>query len=95
MRHWADLGRFHWLVLVLVMGLASVSIAWNSYGLIMLSMANVAFLESYGVAAIREGGLLQLALIGAKGLVALISYLLFKGIEVELMQRWRRLARRD
>jgi len=95
MRHWSDLGRFHWIVLLLAMAAASVSIAWNSYGLIMLSMANIRFLERYGLLAVREGGLLQLLLIAAKGLFALLSYLLFKGIEVELMQRWRARARRD
>ena len=94
MRHWADLGRFHGVVLIVAMGAASVGIAWNSYDLIRLAMANIQFLETHGVMAVMEGGLLQFLLICGKGLIALLCYLLFKGIEVELMQRWRRLARR-
>ena len=93
MRHWSDLGRFHWVVLIAIMALASVSIAWNSYDLIKLSMANIRFLETHGVMAIMAGGLVQLLLICGQGLVALFSYLVFKGIEVELMQRWRSRAR--
>jgi hypothetical protein len=93
MMRWLDLGRYHWTVLILCMCVASVVFAWNTYGLISLSMANIRFLESYGIVALMEGGLLQFILIGAKGLIALFSYLLFKGIEVELMQRWRSRSR--
>ncbi len=89
MMRWLDLGRCHWTVLILCMCTASVVFAWNTYGLVSLSMANIRFLESHGIVAVMEGGLLQFLLIGAKGLIALFSYLLFKGSEIELMQRWR------
>lgn len=89
MRHWSDLARFHWSVLILGMALASVSIAWNSFDLLMLSMANLQFLETFGWMAVTHGGLVQSALIVGQALVVLFSYLAFKGIEVELMQRWR------
>jgi hypothetical protein len=95
MRNWSDLKRFHWIVLLIGMAAASVSIAWNSYELITLSMANVRFLETHGLLAVMEGGLVQFLVISAKGFVALLSYLLFKGIEDELMQRWRGRSRRD
>jgi len=86
----AGLRRYHWVALLALMAVASVSLAWNSYRLIALSMTNVDFLQRYGLLAVMEGGLVQPAVITVKGKTALLSHLLFEGIEVESMQRWRR-----
>lgn len=91
MRRLVALQRYHWTGLLALMCVASVSLAWNSYQLISVSMANVGFLEMHGWDAVREGALVQLAFILLKGFLALLSYLVFKAIEVELVQRWRRL----
>jgi hypothetical protein len=90
MRRWLSLQTYHWLVLLLAIAAASASLAWNSYQLVSLSMANVGFLNMHRLDAVREGALVQLALILGKGFAALLSYLLFKALEVELLNRWRR-----
>jgi hypothetical protein len=89
MRRLMSLQRHHWLVLLAAMAVASVSLAWNSYQLIMISMANIGFLDMHGIDAVREGALVQLAVILGKGCIALVSYLAVRGIEVELVARWR------
>ncbi len=68
----------------------SLGLAFLSYNLFSLAMANLGFLQKYGLMAVAEGGLLQLMQIGAKGLLALLCYLGFKGAETELIARWRR-----
>jgi len=90
MRRLISLQRYHWLVLLLFMAAASVSLAWNSYQLVSLSMANIGFLEMHRWDAVRAGALVQLLWIVMRSFLALLSYLVFKGIEVELMHRWRR-----
>lgn len=89
MRRWLLLSEYHWAVLLVLLGLSAVVVAWISFGLINLAMANVDFLARYGLLAVREGGLVQLLEICAKASVALGAYLLFKAIETELIQRWR------
>lgn len=69
--------------------LASVIFAFNSYGLVMVTMANIGFLEQYGLMAVMHGSLWQLLWLGLKGGVSLLAYLVFKGVETELVQRWR------
>lgn len=83
------LSEYHWAVLLLLLGTCATVVAWISFGLINLAMANFDFLTRYGVMAVREGGLLQLLEIGAKACVVLAAYLLFKAVETELIHRWR------
>ena len=89
MRRWLRLSEYHWIVLFLALGICATVVAWISFGLINLAMANYAFLTEFGLLALREGGLAQLLEIGGKGLVVLACYLLFKAIETELIYRWR------
>ena len=88
MSDWLRPKAYPSLVLLLIMGVCSVGLAWLSFGLVKLAMANFDFLSEYGVLAVMEGGLVQLAVIGVKSLFALLFYLGFKGIEHELLIRW-------
>ncbi len=76
------------LVLFLALCAVSVVFAWLTYNLVMLAMANVDFLRRHGVMAVAEGGLVQLLLISGKGMLAMLAYLAFRGIESELVRRW-------
>jgi hypothetical protein len=89
MRRWLKLSEYHWLVLLALMGICAALVAWISVGLINLAMANFDYLTRYGLFALREGGLLQLLVIGAQAFAVLIAYLMFKAIETELIYRWR------
>lgn len=86
---WLTLSKYHWAVLLVLLGASAALVAWISFGLINLAMANFDFLTRHGLLALREGGLLQLLEIGAKAGVALAAYLTFKAIETELIHRWR------
>lgn len=89
MRKWVLLSEYHWAVLLAVLGFCAALVAWISFGLINLAMANFDFLTRHGLMAVREGGLLQLIGIGLRAGIALGAYLLFKAIETELIHRWR------
>lgn len=89
MRRWMSPARYHWLVLLMVLALCALVLAWVSFGLLNMAMANAAFLRAYGLMAVMEGGLVQLVQIAAQALVAMLAYLGFKGIETELIHRWR------
>ena len=56
---------------------------------INVAMANLDFLLRHGLMGIAEGGLLQFLSILAKGFLIVLFYFGFKGIEAELLQRWR------
>jgi hypothetical protein len=89
MRRWVMLSEYHWAVLLVLLGAAAALVAWISFGLINLAMANFDFLTHFGLLAVREGGLLQLIGIGVRACVVLAAYLLFKAVETELIHRWR------
>ena len=89
MPRWLMLSTYHWAVLLVLLGASAALVAWISFGLINLAMANFDFLTRYGLLALREGGFLQLLEIGAKAGVALAAYLTFKAVETELIHRWR------
>jgi hypothetical protein len=89
MRRWVRLSEYHWLVLFALLGICATLVAWISFGLINLAMANFDFVSRHGLMALREGGILQMLEIGGKGLAALTAYLVFKATETELIHRWR------
>lgn len=89
MRRWLFLSSYHWAALMIILALSATVLAWMSFGLINLAMANAEFLRRHGLMAVREGGLWQAAAIGARALLALLTYLVFKAVETELIQRWR------
>jgi hypothetical protein len=90
MRRWLLLSSYHWAVLLLLLALSAVVVAWVSFGLINVAMANYGFVARHGLTALREGGLLQMVGIAAKAALVLGSYMVFKATETELIHRWRR-----
>lgn len=89
MRDLFRLSRYHWLFLFIVMALCAFVTAFLSFQLINVAMANLDFLLEHGLMGIADGGLLQFLSILAKGLLIVLFYFGFKGIEAELLQRWR------
>lgn len=89
MPRWLKLSEYHWAALVMGLAVSASVLAWLSFGLINLAMANVDFLTRHGLMALHEGGLLQLVGIGLRSAIALAAYVLFKAMETELIHRWR------
>jgi hypothetical protein len=89
MHRWVRLSEHHWTVLLVVFASCATVVAWISFGLINMAMANFDFVTRHGLMGLRDGGLLQLLEISAKASVVLGAYLLFKAIETELIARWR------
>ncbi|CAN1535956.1 hypothetical protein MCELHM10_01571 [Paracoccaceae bacterium] len=90
MPKWLVVASWHWSVLFCVLALSATLVAWISFGLINLAMANFDFVSRHGLLALREGGLWQMIQIGAQAFVALVAYLVFKTAETELVCRWRK-----
>lgn len=87
------LPHYHWLVVFGLCGFFAIALAFSSYNLFHLSMANFNFLKAYGVEAIRLGALFQLVQILIGSVFALLCYLGFKMCEAELLSRyneWKR-----
>lgn len=78
------------LILLIFLALLSVAFAWLTFDLVRLAMANADFLWREGLMAAMYGAHWQALEIAAKGVVALLCYLGFKGIEHELVDRWTR-----
>lgn len=90
MKRLLHISRYHWLVVFLLAGLATVIIAYGSVNLLSMSMANLRFLREHGWLALTSGGAVQFALIGVNGILVLACFLLFKICETELVMRYRR-----
>jgi hypothetical protein len=63
----------------LLMGVFAGLSAVTSYNLALLFVANFGFISQYGVMALKDGGLLQLAELIFYGYLSIAFYLLFKG----------------
>jgi hypothetical protein len=63
----------------LLMGAFGGLSAYSTYNLLMLFLANFTFISSYGVMALREGGLVQLIQLIVWGYLGVGFYVLFKG----------------
>lgn len=88
MSKWLLPQSYHWVALIMVMGMCSIGLAWLSYGLVMSAMKNVEYLTMSGLMALMDGGLVTLVKNAIKAFFALLCYLGFKGIEHELLIRW-------
>lgn len=67
-----------------------MAFAFSSYRLLHLSMANINFIQKYGLLAIKEGALYQSLEILIGSAFALFCYLGFKICETELSMRYHR-----
>ena len=71
-------------------GIFATLFAFNTYGLLIESMANLHLIETHGLMAIKDGGLLQFLWIVLRASLSLAAYIGFKACEVELVARLRR-----
>ena len=72
----------------LMMGVFGGLSAITSYNLVVLFVANLGFISQYGVMALREGGLVQLAELVVYGYLSIGFYILFKGCLYGLLGRF-------
>ena len=79
-------------LLLILMATSALTVAWLSFGLISVAMANIDFLMTYRMMALLDGGLTQAALLTLRGALLLAAFLCFKVAESELVDRWRRLG---
>jgi hypothetical protein len=63
----------------LLMGVFGGLSAITSYNLVLLFGANFGFVAQYGIMALKDGGLLQLAELAVYGYLSIAFYILFKG----------------
>jgi len=76
-----------WWLALLVMGISFVLFGMASLNLLSMLQANFRFLANYGIDAVREGGLIQLAEIAFYGYLAAGFYVVFKTCEKALVFR--------
>jgi hypothetical protein len=77
----------HWIATYILMGMGFVLFGAASLNLVQMFSANIAFLSNYGLDAIQDGALMQLAELVFSTYIAVAFYLLFKTCEHALVQR--------
>ena len=82
------ISRLHWVVVFVLAGAFAAAFTFWTYNLFHLSMANLSFIQKYGLLAIQEGALSQLIEIAIGGAVALFLFRGFKVCERELVTRY-------
>ncbi len=88
-RRCLTLQNWHIAFLFASLGLSSVLFAWTTYNLFSVASSNLRFIKDYGVMGLVDGGFLQLLEICGNACAALLMFLLFKGCETEIVERWR------
>jgi hypothetical protein len=71
----------HWLLTLLVMGLAALVMGVCSLNLFYLLRANLSLIDEYGLRALMDGALEQLVELSLYGVASLLSYVVFKACE--------------
>ncbi len=89
MKRWLILQNWHLAALLGAMALSAVGLAWMSFNLFGMAMANIRFITQYGAMALADGGLQQFLEICLYGFASLLLFLVFKGCETEIVKRWR------
>ena len=74
--------------LLFILSAVSVALAWISFNLVGMAMQNADLLTHMGLMGAIDGGLVQLAVLVAKGVAVLVFYMIFRGAEQELLRRW-------
>ena len=99
MKRFFQVSRYPAVLVFVLAGFSAVIVAYASFNLLTISMANLHFIQAHGWLALRSGALIQLLGIGALiqllgiafyGVIALASFLIFKICESELVLRYRR-----
>ena len=80
--------RYPTIIVLLIAGAFAVIFTYATLNLVQVGMANIRFLREFGLTAVMEGALIQLAQIGGTAFVALISWIGFKICEGELIRRY-------
>jgi|GEM_PF-1414772 len=95
-RRLADITRWPATLVLFAAGGLAVALAFATVSLFQEAMANLSFIRTHGLMAVREGALVQLSRLFLSGGLALLCYLGFKFCEVDLSIRYRAWAtRRD
>jgi len=71
----------------LLMGAFGWLFAATSYNLVVLFKANLTYVQAYGLMALMDGGLRQMAELAGYGYLSLFFYVLFKGCLSGLLNR--------
>lgn len=90
MRRLLDISRYHWCFVFVIAGMFTILFAFSTYNLFQYTMANLSFLQEYGIVAIQEGALSQSLEVIIGGTFSMICFLGFKVCEGELVMRFRR-----
>ncbi len=76
-----------WWLTFILMGVSFVLFGLVTLNLLHTLSANLEFLTSYGIEAVREGGLMQLIELVVSGYAAAACYVFFKLCEKVLVER--------
>ena len=90
MKRFFQVSRYPAVLVFVLAGFSAVIVAYASFNLLTISMANLHFIQAHGWLALRSGALIQLLGIAFYGVIALASFLIFKICESELVLRYRR-----
>lgn len=94
MKRLFDISLYPALFVFALSGVALAVVAYASFNLVDMSMANLSFLRRHGLVAVTSGGLVQFLEIGLTATVALTFFLVYKICESELILRYRRWLKR-
>ena len=88
MRRLTHLDRYPILLVLALAGLLALALTLLTIDLVRLTLANLDFLRRFGTMGLKDGGLLQLLTLAAKGATALLCYFGFKLCEMDLIRRY-------
>ena len=90
MKRLFQVSRYPAIIVFALAGVSAAIVAYASYNLLTVSMANLHFIQKHGWIALTSGALLQLFEIALYGVIVLAFFLIFKICESELVLRYRR-----
>ena len=93
MKRWLILQTWHIASLFIGLSASTVLFAWTTFNLYNAANDNFHFIANYGLMGLLDGGLLQLLEICLYALASLALFMLFKGCETEIVQRWRAMGK--
>jgi hypothetical protein len=91
LRHFLTLQTWHIVALFAGLGGSVVLMIWAIFNLFSFAIANFWLIKVKGIVGLANGGLVPFIEICLYGIAALLLFLLFKGCQVEIIARWRRM----